>query len=140
MNTVNENRKKWLTYLRTPGLKKAIGRLGAPDGSRCCLGHACDAFGARYTEGKIVHFSMGDDLWESHFLPDQIARMLNVTREGHFRVETKIPNGEICRSLADVNDFSSFNMAQIANIIEEVAEKDILLPYSTEEQNHADPT
>lgn len=74
-------------YLLTPGLKKTIGMLGRAGGSRCCLGHMCDALnvpkslaknplGNYYVYGKIGETNSG-------FLPKSVMESLGMyTRAG----------------------------------------------------------
>lgn len=40
--TQKEARKEWIRRLRSGKIKQTKGVLGRPDGSRCCLGVACD--------------------------------------------------------------------------------------------------
>jgi hypothetical protein len=46
-------RQLWIQALRSPDAKQTTGYLGRVDGSRCCLGVACDVF-AKHEEGLAV--------------------------------------------------------------------------------------
>ena len=63
MTKLQENRKKWLDYLREPGRQKTRSKLEdyANNEARCCLGHACKVLGA-----------VRDD-WGTHIVYDDLS-------------------------------------------------------------------
>ena len=125
---VNNNREKWLKFLRSNGINKAKGHLETPKSygvknSRCCLGHACHILGFKARHGVR---SNNDDVVRYNSanltLPRAAREMLNITKEGKFLIPVEV-KGKKCThsyiSMAHLNDNTSLTLKEIADIIEE---------------------
>lgn len=131
---VQENRKKWLEFLREPGRKKAQGALEYhydPD-ARCCLGHAGHLFvpDTRKLDGDYVFYD-----GRGNTAGRRIQRALFITHAGEFRESVVVDRSRgiesdeevtlnddgnvLIGSCATLNDATDLTMAEIADIIEE---------------------
>ena len=131
--------KKWLSVLRDPKSKKHVGSLESlhDSNTRCCLGHACHALHSNKTifEDKVCYGAEK----EYTFLPQKIAKLLNITPDGEFATPIHIsrdysnidsdenvdedinylPTSIGYNDLVSLNDDTILSPAEIANIIEE---------------------
>ena len=96
-----QNRKQWVTALRSDDYVQATGRLR--DGDRfCCLGVACDISGlAEWEEGNRY-------LEEKETLPQQVRDWLGLENAA---------GGYIASSLSNLND-TRVSFDEIADMIE----------------------
>ena len=115
---IDENRQKWLSVLRAPESKKALGVLESSEdpNARCCLGHACHALGLKRTEpagSRYVHYDS-----KSQWLSKNARRALRIDSTGYFR-KPIIINGKKLTNLSQVNDWTSLTPQEIADVIED---------------------
>ena len=128
---INEARQKWLAVLRDPNSKKAYRVLedyNEPS-KRCCLGHACYALSANRTTLKTKQL-VG---YEGQFgyLPAVMGTQLNITADGAFKRAINCePYPQTFMSLADINDGTHLEPAEIADIIEEQFEEANFMPFN----------
>jgi len=109
--------KRWIEKLRHPEAKQCTGRLGLLDGSRCCLGVACDVFiemggkmdiGEEYHQGgKSVRYNE-----ETAVMPRVVMNAFGISLSSG---QYDVPSGSSC--LSHDND-NGKTFAQIADIIE----------------------
>lgn len=126
----------WLRALRDPSAEKHCGTLEDYDNpkARCCLGHACVAFGLERADDQWTQDNYGDDIvlygshdgeYEETVLPKSLSMRLNLSPGGNFiekvEIEGQNENGApiLFDSLVHVNDDSTLTLAQIADLIEE---------------------
>ena len=121
----------WLAKMRHLKSKKHQGSLEKahhPE-HRCCLGHACAAFGVdRLSEREnsgVVSYGSRDEGWHSKVLPVELVRRLRIKNNGEFKkpITIKGYRTEFDRpvefgSLVEINDNTRLSLAQIADIIE----------------------
>lgn len=123
---VKANRQIWLAFLRKKGRKKATQILDAGDGKRCCLGHACFALNIeRRAYATFIVYGASD---EPSLAPFEVRRKLGIRSSAgdlekmvDITNDKRRKNGDLreVRSLAKLNDETSFTPKMIADFIEE---------------------
>lgn len=130
---VNEERQKWINYLRSDDIGKMVNKLEHKyeNNRRCCLGHACHVLGlsrriASTHNRLLVSYKSNTRAKDSSVdnLPVEAQLKLNLDRRGQFKqciMITKDVYGtdrHIC-NLQQLNDKTDLTLSQIADIIEE---------------------
>ena len=124
---IDEYRAKWLAQLRSPEAKKTCSKLEDPEkpNHRCCLGHACYVLGLTRTVEEIqddifnydaVYYDNGYS-----YLPISACEMLDINPDGDFKevINVTMNQKQFCKNLAELNDDTELQPAEIADIIEE---------------------
>ena len=115
--------KKWVEYLRKPGLMQAESILGSAESSaRCCLGHLCDI---AVTEGVIPEPRKVNDRLLYHeqsfeMLPSIVRVWSGIeTEDGAIEgvSDEEFEEDTIYHSLAELND-AGWSLRRIAHVIE----------------------
>lgn len=111
-----ENIEKWCVELETTDKQQGIGDL-CRDNKFCCLGIACELFGAVKTPGiysdELVCYEK-----EIKLLPERIRNILGIDRGGTLCTEVIVGSRHI-GTLYQLNDSGLFTFPEIARIIRE---------------------
>ena len=108
---------RWIEALRDPSTKQTQGRLGKPDGSRCCLGVLCDVMGVPFYKcGGMVAKLEGPGITVLPRIVQELADMASPNGELGNRTLDNLDN------LAIMND-NGASFTEIADIIEQNWEK-----------------
>ena len=107
---------KWVGVLKDPESGKATEQLFSAERTNfaCCLGHACRALDPDCIslDGDYGYVADG----AGQVLPLHLADLLGISQKGDFR-EPVPYDGTFFLSLAELNDFSDIQPADIADVI-----------------------
>lgn len=102
---VERNLKKWVAALRSGKYTQTTGQLSRR-GSFCCLGVACEVFGATFTErGDRASYKDGDTEYADDYMPPLLADELGLSEDDQKR-------------FVRMNDSEKYSFSAIADFIE----------------------
>jgi hypothetical protein len=115
---------EWIKRLRSGVIQQVRGRLGTPDGKRCCLGVLCDIAVEQKvieepTASVIAEGYIGSGLVYGHdaqTLPISVMRWAGL-EDANPSAPIPDANGDEWTTLAELND-TGMSFADIADIIE----------------------
>ena len=119
---MNKEAKKWVKFLKTNPPKHQNGLMNDKKDKRCCLGWALKTLKTNLTDYPIV-----DGKRHGHLNSDDMRKLGLQDVYGATEADCLTYKGEILvshrggyvESLAELNDFTSLDHAQIAEVIKE---------------------